>query len=160
MKKICVVCHKEYDVKPYLFEKSKYCSVYCHNHGNYEHIEKKCLECGKTFHVSSSRITKKFCSDICSSQSHKNIKERREQSKLWQKMNRGNVSSRTLRKYVFSIKPKQCEICGYNEYDFCLDVHHIDENCLNHNIENLKVLCCMCHRKYHKKIIDINGKKI
>lgn len=157
--KVCPVCNKEFRVPPYRKDTAIYCSVYCHNKGQYEHIKKKCLECGKEFYVSSSRINKKYCSDICRHTSHITLLQRRKEIKISQKVHRNVSTSRTVRKYAFMNKEKKCEICGYNEYDFCLDVHHIDLNCNNNDISNLKILCCMCHRKFHKGIIDINGNK-
>lgn len=160
MKKICKVCGKEYYVKPYLYERSKYCSKYCQNHGQYNCIKKICPTCQNVFYVSNSRIKRIYCSDLCAKVSHANIKQRRLQTKLYNRLHRQNPTSKTLRKFMFSIKPKKCEICGYDEYDFCLDIHHIDKNCLNNDIENLKILCAICHRKLHKGIIDRYGNKI
>ena len=45
---------------------------------------------------------------------------------------------------------KKCEKFGYDEYDFCLDIHHIDMNENNNDISNLAVLCVICHKKLHK----------
>lgn len=156
--KICAVCGKEYYVPQYRAKKSKYCSRDCQNHGQYEHIEKVCSCCGKIFLVSNSRTHKKYCSDLCSKTCKTTMRENRKQSKLLSRIKRGPTTNRTLRRFVFLNKPKRCEICGYDEYDFCLDVHHIDGDCTNNDLHNLKVLCCMCHKKYHKGVIDIDGK--
>lgn len=64
-----------------------------------------------------------------------------------------NISTKALRMLVWDFKDKKCEICGYEEYDFCLDIHHIDKDPQNNSKENLAVLCCMCHKKIHKKVI-------
>ena len=40
-----------------------------------------------------------------------------------------------------------CSICGYNEDIALLEVHHIDENRKNNELDNLIVLCPMCHKK-------------
>jgi len=40
-----------------------------------------------------------------------------------------------------------CEECGFiPKYTCQLDVHHIDGNRLNNNVNNLKTLCANCHR--------------
>lgn len=155
--KNCIACGKLFYVPQYRKETAKFCSTYCQNHGQHDSIIKICDNCGIEFTVSSSRANKKFCSDLCATQAHITMKERRKKTKLLQRVKRGPTTSRTLRKFVFSNKPKRCEICGYSEFDFCLDVHHIDEDCTNNSIENLKVLCCICHKKYHKGVIDLNG---
>lgn len=153
--KNCVVCKKEFYVPKYRIEKSKYCSVECQNHGQYESIKKICLSCGKEFYVSNSRVNKKYCSDLCKQKSNYNIKEMRKKQKVCVKVSRKNATSYMVRKFAFLHKPKKCEICGYDEYDFNLDVHHYDENPLNNDLSNLKVLCVMCHRKLHKGIIEM-----
>lgn len=67
-------------------------------------------------------------------------------------------SSCQKKKYGLTKKPYQkkkkphCERCGFIPKDKCqLDVHHIDRNNKNNNIENLLTLCANCHRLEHKK---------
>jgi hypothetical protein len=49
-----------------------------------------------------------------------------------------------------------CEKCGK---DGRLDIHHIDENPNNNNLDNLMCLCRSCHTKIHrpKPICSIDG---
>jgi len=42
-----------------------------------------------------------------------------------------------------------CEYCKRENLD--LEVHHLDKNRKNSNIENLKKLCTKCHKLFHKK---------
>ena len=60
---------------------------------------------------------------------------------------------------MFTEKEKKCEVCGYSEHDFCLDIHHIDNNPNNNTIENLAVLCAIYHRKLHKGVINYATKE-
>lgn len=46
------------------------------------------------------------------------------------------------------IEIKECSLCKKNQN---LEVHHIDKNRHNNNLNNLQVLCCSCHAKIHKK---------
>jgi len=39
-----------------------------------------------------------------------------------------------------------CEICGWCEDPDVLEVHHIDENRANNNLDNLIILCPTCHK--------------
>jgi 5-methylcytosine-specific restriction endonuclease McrA len=64
-------------------------------------------------------------------------------------------SGPSIRRYAFSEKEKKCEVCKYNEYECCLDVHHKDMNPNNNSLENLIILCVMCHRKVHRKLIKL-----
>lgn len=155
---ICNCCGKEYYVPKYREHISKFCSRECQNHSQYEFVAKVCLCCNKEFKVSNSRANKKFCSKECTIFTKTTQKDRRRQSQRLTTVKRGTATSKTLRKFVFSIKEKKCEICGYDEYDFCLDIHHIDNNPINNDITNLAVLCCICHKKLHKNVIKYSGK--
>lgn len=44
------------------------------------------------------------------------------------------------------LKKENCEICGSKEN---LDIHHLDENWNNNNLDNLICLCRSCHMKEH-----------
>lgn len=51
------------------------------------------------------------------------------------------------RRNAFEAYPHECAICGYNEEERILEVHHIDENRGNNKIDNLVILCPNCHKK-------------
>ena len=155
----CVVCNKEFYAPNYRRETAKYCSPYCLNHGQYKSIKKICLKCGKEFFVSNSRVKRKFCGELCSYNSKFDIRERRRRNKLWQAKHRG-YRSPYIRKQAFEVYGIKCSICEYNEYDFCLDLHHVDGNPQNNDIMNLALLCAICHRKLHKGIIKIERMQI
>lgn len=46
-------------------------------------------------------------------------------------------------------KPKKCERCGYDKHSAGIIVHHKDRNRENNDINNLEVLCCICHAIEH-----------
>ena len=53
-------------------------------------------------------------------------------------------------KYLFLLKekPYKCEKCGISQWQnesITLEVHHIDENHNNNDINNLQLLCPNCH---------------
>lgn len=57
------------------------------------------------------------------------------------------VSGSSYRKIAFRNYPHKCAICGWNEDEDILQVHHIDENRSNAKLENLIILCPTCHQK-------------
>lgn len=64
------------------------------------------------------------------------------------------VSASKLRKLLIrdNIKEKKCECCGLEEWmgkPIPLELHHIDENRFNNELENLKILCSNCHMQEH-----------
>lgn len=151
----CVACKNEFYVPKYRIKTAKFCSLHCQNHLQYQKWIFNCEACGKKCTTSPSRrnYKKKFCSLECREYKRKTDVERRKQSKICTLKKRGFYTSRQLRKYIFEFKAKKCEICGYDEYDFCLDLHHRDKNPTNNNPENISILCVICHRKLHKGII-------
>lgn len=153
--KNCENCKKQFYVPQSRINSSKYCSRDCQNH-RFEKHKFDCLECGKNCVTSFSyRRTKKYCSHECANKAKINDKMRRQKSKATSVLKRGNNSSRKLRSAIFKLKEKTCQICGYNEFDFCLDLHHIDNDCNNNTVENVAILCVICHRKLHKGIIKM-----
>lgn len=154
----CKACLKQFYVPRYRVEKAKFCSVECQNHRQYERFFFTCEGCGKQCEDSPSRrnYKKKFCSMECRCHTRKSDKERRLEIKAHNILKRG-TNLRGLRRYFFTIYEKKCAICSYDEYDFCLDLHHIDKDCTNNLPDNIIVLCVICHRKLHKKIINLEG---
>ena len=154
----CKCCEKKFYVPRYRINTAKFCSLDCQNHKQYDKSKHKCKQCNKEFEDSPSRIGKRvFCSQECYSENqrtYKTTQEKRKASKVLVNNKRGINWSTNNRKHVFALKLKKCEKCGYDEYDFCLDIHHIDMNPNNNDISNLAVLCVICHKKLHKGIIN------
>ena len=107
-----------------------------------------CKECGKCFQRKKFGVNENnFCSRSCSN-THSNKKCVGE---LARNFKHGNSMYRyvALKKY-----PSVCMVCGFDK-DYAIEVHHIDKNRKNNNIENLKVLCANCHLGIHKGKINI-----
>lgn len=54
--------------------------------------------------------------------------------------------------FIEGIKDKKCEMCGLTEWmksPICLDLHHIDGDHTNNEIENIIILCSNCHSFVH-----------
>ena len=157
----CKVCGNEFYVPHYRIHTAKFCSINCQNHKQYERYKFTCLQCKKKCEDSPSRKgKKKFCSRECKSEFEIDrvscIKEKRRISieKARKKGTVGN-SGPALRKWILGIKEKKCEVCGFDDYESCLDIHHKDNDPNHNSLENLKVLCVLCHRKVHRKIINL-----
>lgn len=64
--------------------------------------------------------------------------------------NTGTKRSRrsTIKKNLIELRGHKCELCQltkWNNTDIPLEVHHIDGNTANNNLENLQLLCPNCH---------------
>lgn len=55
--------------------------------------------------------------------------------------------SKNYRLRAFETYEHKCLVCGWNEDERILEVHHKDENHDNNDINNLCILCPTCHRK-------------
>lgn len=104
-------------------------------------IELTCDFCGKSFLRNPSALQTKsnfhYCSRECGNR-HKN--QLRKESGEWD--DSGNYRLRAFEEYEH-----KCIVCGWNEDERILEVHHKDENRKNNNIDNLCILCPNCHRK-------------
>ncbi len=127
---ICKVCEKEFYVPNYRRNTAVFCSINCQNQLQHKKFKFNCLSCGKEIITSPCRRNenKKFCSLECREVKRKSEKERRLQTKAHNNIKRGIWQGRSFRKNIFKIKEKRCQVCGYDEYDFCLDIHHIDRH--------------------------------
>jgi len=131
----------EYDVDISHFDQK-------HKQRKYKVEEKKCPVCGKNFktRIGSSNETT-TCSYSCSN------------SYFRTGVNNGNCKGDkalgTYRPRAFKAYGKQCETCGYHKYEQSLQVHHIDSNRSNNNLDNLIVLCANCHVLVTLRVAEI-----
>lgn len=59
-----------------------------------------------------------------------------------------NIKAADALNALTALRGRQCECCGLKEWNnqpIPLEIHHIDGDHLNNNLENLQVLCCNCH---------------
>lgn len=143
MKLICDYCSKKFELSKTLYNKRIkrnkhfYCSKECCNESKKRKIELECANCGKKIYTTphklkQSKSGKKFCSQSCSN-SYNNTMRKKE-------------SLNTYRRIAFEQYEHKCKICGWNKDKRILEVHHIDENRKNNKINNLIILCPICHR--------------
>ena len=105
-------------------------------------ITLKCAYCGKEFERCPSDVADNksgyfYCSRNCGNL-HKNLI--RKESGEWD-------NSKSYRIKAYEAYEHKCAVCGWDEDERVLEVHHIDENRENNKIENLCILCPTCHKK-------------
>ena len=111
----------------------------------YPIIEKECPVCKNLFKTQKDRNEKVTCSHSCSNtffrsgENHPNWKEF------------SNNRRKIYRDKCFFYHKEECVICGENKI---VEVHHLDENRNNNNIDNLIPLCPTHHRYWHSKYKD------
>jgi hypothetical protein len=101
-----------------------------------DYPDKICLHCKITF--KPNRKDKKYCSSRCKV----NAKNKRDPNRI--------LKTRLYNRPYYIYKQSICYRCGFVPEHSCqLDVHHIDYNHKNNDIENLQTLCANCHRLKH-----------
>lgn len=129
----CNTCHHQWLFSPYNVQLSNMKKHKFNGCPNCKYMEITCLTCGKKFKRLKTDITQNnYCSLSCAAIAN-NLKNKQD-------------NSTSYRKNAFEIFEHKCAICGWNEDDRVLEVHHLDENRKNNSINNLVILCPICHK--------------
>ena len=139
-KLICTNCGKEFIRKNSSIRKgNQFCTHKCSTDYRKNKIILNCNFCGKEFKRKPSKVGKlNFCSTKCYSDAH-----RIENGII--KPSHYSDGKHVYRQIAFRNHGKKCSHCGYSEFEEGLDVHHIDGDRSNNNIDNLLVLCGTHH---------------
>ena len=140
----CAVCAKDIDIRPSkVREEGNYCSKECYGKAKTaKHaVTRKCDYCGAdvTMPKSKRAVGACYCNKSCAAKAKTGNK-----SSQWS----GGASSyrvRGLREYG-----AKCNRCGYCEHEKVLQVHHVDHDRSNNEIDNLEVICPTCHSVEHQ----------
>lgn len=114
-----------------------YCSKECFYKSNITLTKLNCTNCGKVIYktpykIKQSKSGNVFCCKSCSASFNNSFREKE--------------SINTYRRIAFENYKDKCDICGWDKDERILEVHHIDENRKNNKLENLIILCPICHR--------------
>ena len=113
----------------------------CPNCNEHKAVILKCSYCGKEMRRVPSSLTSKsgyyYCSIECGNR-HKNLL--RGQNGEWD-------NSLNYRLKAMNNLPHKCAVCGWDEDERILEVHHKDEDRTHNQLDNLCILCPTCHRK-------------
>lgn len=144
----CKKCNYKWEISPtrlygnYHFDGCPQC----------KYTEIECSYCGKRFSRLKSEIRNTqsgfhYCSRECGNR-HKNS------------FITNNEDGHAYRRNAFNNYEHKCELCGWDEDERVLEVHHIDENRNNNNIKNLMILCPICHKKLTLHLIELENRQI
>lgn len=152
----CAACGKSFYVPQCRLHNAKFCSrdcsLYKKNEGKKRYFI--CKGCGEKKETVLSRIRKKYCSRECLEK--RKVTKSQERLKwattrrILRASGKDRPTTKCLKRMIFSIREKKCELCGFCECETALEVHHIDRNPFNNLPENIQIACCNCHRRIHK----------
>lgn len=124
------------------------CSASFHNVGKCRNGNPRtifnCIVCGEKLNDKQE----KYCSRECCVKGFK-----KEKIKIWKSGKLKATSDQIppyIRRYLFKKYNNKCSECGWSKVNIYtnkipLQVHHIDGNYLNHDENNLQLLCGSCH---------------
>lgn len=155
IKKPCIICNTVFDaeIKELNRGNAKFCGRECfHKHRKQNKKPKepncKCAQCEKPIYKRPSKIKASksglvFCDRACKEAAQKigGIKEIQPSHYTNVRKNYRVTAKENL--------PNCCAECGYDKYPEVLQVHHIDRDRSNNDIENLVILCPTCHEVDH-----------
>lgn len=109
----------------------------------------QCSYCGIEFFKSNSKLDNSKSGLYFCCREHKDLAQRIESGLEFNiiRPEHYNEIISDYRKLAFRNYSHSCKVCGWNEDEDVLEVHHIDENRKNNALENLIILCPICHKK-------------
>jgi len=159
----CLICNKTFKTNSQNIKRGhgKYCSKECRLSNSQQTYN--CSFCNKIFVSGKSRTKKSktstfFCSNECKYKAASSL-----ESKYITGPFGKTDGVTTYRTRALWILDNKCSCCGYDQYIEMLDIDHVDGNRANNTIENLQVLCVMCHAiktRLPDEFIKIFGKPI
>lgn len=78
-----------------------------------------------------------------------NLKHKAEKEYFGKEKTKREFMDNNFKESIFDKFNNECAICGAKEG---LHIHHKDENPSNNQINNLIVLCGVCHKKVHMRV--------
>lgn len=125
-----------------------------------------CAYCGKQFDKLTSRLSASKSGLYFCCREHKDLAQRLESGEQFNtirpdhfgKSINGATSNDGYRRAAFINYPHKCAVCGWDEDEDILQVHHIDEDRQNGKLTNLIILCPTCHWKLTMKKYKLIGR--
>lgn len=155
--KKCKHCGRKFEaaVSDHKRERAKFCSLSCSTIYQHKYRSKpksncKCAQCGILFYRCKSRLKNsksgiQFCSRKCKDAAQRigGI------SKIWPSHYGTGNGAYSYRKKAFDKLLHRCALCHSTTYVKLYPVHHIDFDRTNNKINNLLIVCPLCHGVIH-----------
>jgi len=140
----CDTCLSLFLKRTSFIKEKNFCSRECSFKHQQNRALKNCSYCATEFNIPISKLKSKsglyFCTRKC-----KDEAQRIENGFTALHPDHYNTGHTKYKNKAFRTYPHECHVCKYGEHAELLQVHHIDSNRLNADIENLIILCPICH---------------
>ena len=128
---------------------NQYCSDECKS--NSKKIKCNCAHCGKELYKTPSEVSRSksgnvFCDKSCAASYNNSNFRTGKNNPNWKG---GTDTSKAHTRIAYRTYVRKCAVCGIDE-ECVLEVHHVDENHDNNDIDNLIILCANCHARVHR----------
>lgn len=152
----CNHCQKEFESSNRKINEAKkkgaplYCSKECFNEIRKVKIKCNCAQCGKELLklpsvIKHSKYGNVFCDKSCACSFNNTTFRSLENNPNW----KGSLCNNDkYAKNAFRYYKGECTICKLNK-KICLQVHHIDSDRKNGDVDNLIILCANHHCEVH-----------
>ena len=125
-------------------------------------IECECAYCHKKFFKAPSKLLQSKSKLYFCCREHKDLAQRLDSGKQFETIRPNHYGTVSIDYRLTALRnyPHKCELCGWDEDIDFLEVHHIDENRKNNTLENLMILCPICHKKLTTHKYKLKNRKI
>lgn len=167
--KKCLNCYEDFNAKVKEINRGygTFCGLTCsaRYNGKKRHDKLKtntrCSWCTKEFYRSKSSKSKSKSGLLFCSRSCKDVAQRLEGMREIHPPHYGTgTGERGYRTKAAKAYPWKCEICGFKKYPEILEIHHINKDRTDNNIENLIILCPNHHAMVTRKIWKLENRTL
>ena len=134
--------------------KREICSRDCLDAANQNRIKMNCAICGKEVWRNPSKVGKNNLAFCC--REHKEEAQTIKSGLL--KCTHYADGSTIYRRTALEHYGAKCEWCGFG-IEALLEAHHINKNRYDNRIENLIILCLICHGLVHKDLVEVKNRE-
>lgn len=132
----------------------------CHqDYLNKDKVLLTCAYCGKEFLRAKSNLDKSRSGQYFCCREHKDLAQRVDSGEKFAMIRPEHygTASYNYRDKAFKAYPHKCAVCGYDEDERILQVHHRDSNRDNNSLDNLTILCPNCHWKITLNLYNLTN---
>lgn len=111
-------------------------------------VQLTCAYCNKSFLRTPSKLNRSKSGLYFCCREHKDLAQRIDSGDQFINLRPEHYGNGTnYRQIAFRNYAHKCAICGWDEDEDILQVHHIDKDRTNYQLNNLIILCPTCHQK-------------